>query len=108
MIELTAAERDRMEATHQPGQSIILRAGAERQLVCFGCGMEWPCPGRRLLDEKPTVARYGLHLAMVNVAAVGVAIFASELMGATVYVAIIAGSLTAVFSSTIVNYKAQR
>lgn len=51
MITLTAEERDRMEATHQPGQSITPRAGEPRQLVCFGCGMAWPCPGRRLLDE---------------------------------------------------------
>jgi hypothetical protein len=55
-VQLTPEERARMEATHQPGVSIVKRAGEEPTPVCMGCGMDWPCPGRRLLD-LPTSPR---------------------------------------------------
>ena len=39
-----------MESTHQPGVYVVKRLGAAPTLVCLGCGFDWPCPGRRLLD----------------------------------------------------------
>jgi hypothetical protein len=53
-----------MEATHQPGGYITPRAGADRMHVCMGCGMEWPCPGRRLLDAPPAPSRWQRLLAV--------------------------------------------
>jgi hypothetical protein len=51
-LTLTAAERARMESTHHYYGKIVPELGKPEVGVCGGCGMAWPCPGRRHLDYK--------------------------------------------------------
>lgn len=54
VVALTEAERSRMETTHNATVNITPFAGSPEVMVCMGCGMDWPCPGRRLLDASPS------------------------------------------------------